>query len=94
MKAIKVQETDEFKKSNFTNNIVMKKVYIKPSISIIKTDMSHLMAASGNILHDANTQKDHPGPEFGGDEPSDGGDLDAAKRSGFNFSESDTNIFK
>ena len=42
----------------------MKKVYIKPNISIIKTDISHLMAASGgNILHDANTQKDHPGPE-------------------------------
>ena len=38
--------------------------------------MSYLMAASGgNILHDANTQKDRHGPEIGGDEESDGGRL-------------------
>lgn len=66
----------------------MKKKYSTPSTSFIQTDMSYLMAASGgNILHDANTQKDHPGPECGGDEPSDGGDLEAAKRVGFDFSE-------
>lgn len=65
-----------------------KNIYSKPSTSFIQTDMSCLMAASGgNILHYADTQKDNPGPECGGDEPSDGEDLEGAKRVGFDFSE-------
>lgn len=47
------------------------------------------MATSGNILHDASTQKDSRGPEFGGDEPLDGGELEGAKRLEFNFNEYD-----
>lgn len=65
----------------------MKKVYSKPSTSTLKTDNCHIMATSGNILHDANTQKDHQGPATGGDEPSDGGDLEAAKGTRFHFNE-------
>lgn len=64
----------------------MKKLYSKPSTNIIKADNCHIMATSGNILHDANTQKDHQGPATGGDEPVEG-DLEAAKGTRFHFNE-------
>lgn len=54
--------------------------YTPPTCGTIRTVQATLLSASGNILHDANTQKDHSGPEFGGDEPSDGGDLEGAKK--------------
>ena len=65
----------------------MKKVYSKPSTSTLKTDSYQMMVASGNILHDTNTQRDHQGPATGGDESSDGGDLEAAKGTRFHFNE-------
>lgn len=46
-----------------------------------------MAASSRNTLHHADSQTNTLGPGIGGDEPSDGGDLDAAKRGGFNFDE-------
>lgn len=47
-----------------------------------------MAASGGNVLYHADKGKDdQDAPQFGGDEESDGGDLEAAKRGGFNFDE-------
>lgn len=66
----------------------MKAIYVSPVTEILYTEISPVMgkispglSTKGDTLHDASTQTDNnPAPEIGGDEESDGGDLEAAKR--------------
>lgn len=66
------------------------KVYIKPTIYIIKVNMPHLMAASSkSTMHNSNTGRDSLVDMVAGDDKRAGDDdiSDAAKRWEFNFDE-------
>ncbi len=65
----------------------MKAIYVSPVTEILYTEISPVMgkispglSTKDTTLHHSDTQTDEKGPGIGGDEESDGGDLDAAKR--------------